>query len=158
MNKAETVRIAKLGKKELRLVKQGMRYFGMADGQRCSESENADTAWQQLHENAGKSDPKYFGLGEARIRFLKFFPNGFHSDGYAEQERNYKVAAKVKLDEAVPPEMAVAGVGLGEDILGVFRATNLLSPFEKTRLQDLLRGSYADAFVQAVARFALAGC
>jgi hypothetical protein len=33
----------------------------------------------------------------------------------------------------------------------------MLSPFEKTRLQDVLRGSRADDFVQAAARFALDG-
>jgi len=37
----------------------------------------------------------------------------------------------------------------------VFRATNLLSPFEKTRLQKLLRGKSADAFVRAAAQFTL---
>ena len=55
---------------------------------------------------AGKSDPRYFGYAGARNRFLKFFPNGFHSDGYANQERNYKLAAKKKLDDAVPLEDA----------------------------------------------------
>ena len=38
-------------------------------------------------------------------------------------------------------------------MLAVFRATNMLSPFEKTRLQDVLRGPRADAFIQAAARF-----
>ena len=38
----------------------------------------------------------------------------------------------------------------------MFRATNLLSPFEKTRLQDVLRGTSADAFIRAAARFTTA--
>lgn len=133
------------------------RYFGLADGVKCSEGENADDVWRQLHDNAGKSDPRYFGFDDARKRFLKFFPNGFHSEGYASQERDYKLAAKAKLDETAPLDKVIHGTGFGEAILSVFRATNMLSPFEKTRLQDVLRGSHADDFVQAAARFTLEG-
>lgn len=43
----------------------------------------------------------------------------------------------------------------GEAILAAYRATSLLYPIEKTRLQNLLRGADADAFVRAAARFAL---
>jgi len=43
----------------------------------------------------------------------------------------------------------------GEAVLAVFRATNLLSPFEKTRLQEVLRGRSADPFIRAAARFTL---
>ena len=157
MSKAETIRTGKLGKKELRLVKMNGRFFGLADGVKCTEGDNADDVWLQLHDDAGKSDPTYFGFDGARRRFLKFFPNGFHSDGYASQERNYKLAAKAKLDETVPLNKAVDGKGYGEAVLAVFRATNMLSPFEKTRLQDVLRGPRADDFVQAAARFTLEG-
>lgn len=155
MSKAETIRTGKLGKMDLRLVKMHGRFFGLADGVKCAEGENADTVWQQLHNDAGKSDPKYFGFDGARNRFLKFFPNGFQSDGYAGQERDYKLAAKAKLDETAPLDKAVDGKGFGEAVLTVFRATNMLSPFEKTRLQDVLRGPRADGFVQAAARFTL---
>jgi len=155
MRKAETIRSCKLGKKELRLVRMNGRFFGLADGVRCAEGENADDVWQELHNDAGKSDPKYFGFGGARKRFLTFFPNGFHSDGYASQERTYKLAAKAKLDDTAPLKKAVDGTGFGEAVLAVFRATNMLSPFEKTRLQEVLRGPHADDFVQAAARFAL---
>lgn len=157
MSKAETIRSTKLGKKELRLVRMNGRYFGLADGVRCAEGENADDVWRQLHDDAGKSDPKYFGFDGARKRFLTFFPNGFHSDGYASQERDYKLAAKAKLDDTAPLEKAVDGTGFGEAVLAVFRATNMLSPFEKTRLQDVLRGPHADDFVQAAAHFTLDG-
>ena len=66
-----------------------------------------------------------------------------------------KVAAKRRLDETAPLDHAVNGSGLGEAILAVFRATNLLSPFEKVRLRDVLRGPAADDFVRAAARFTL---
>ncbi len=48
----------------------------------------------------------------------------------------------------------MTGPGFGEAVLPVFHATNLLSPFEKLRVADLVRSRDADAFVQAVARFA----
>jgi hypothetical protein len=65
------------------------------------------------------------------------------------------IAAKQRLDETAPLEQAVSASGLGEAILAVFRATNLLSPFEKVRLQDVLRGLTADEFSRAAAHFTL---
>lgn len=50
--------------------------------------------------------------------------------------------------------MRSQGSGLGEFVLSAFRATNLLSPFEKTRLQDVLRGPLADTFIHGAAKFA----
>lgn len=155
MSKAETIRTGILGKKALRLAKMDDRYFGLSDGKVVIEGEDADDVWRQLHDDAGKADPSYFGFSGARSRFLKFFPNGFHSEGFTSHERDYKLAAKAKLDTAVPLAKAVDGTGFGEAILAVFRATNMLSPFEKTRLQDVLRGPNADKFVQAAARFTL---
>ncbi|TCA58081.1 hypothetical protein E0H71_00320 [Rhizobium leguminosarum bv. viciae] len=157
MSKARTIRNGKLGKKVLELAEKGGRFFGLVDRKIIVEGENADDVWRQLHDDAGKSDPKYFGFDGARKRFLTFFPNGFHSDGYASQERDYKLAAKAKLDDTAPLEKAADGTGFGEAVLAVFRATNMLSPFEKTRLQDVLRGPHADDFVQAAARFTLDG-
>jgi hypothetical protein len=61
--------------------------------------------------------------------------------------RRHKVAAKSKLDLAVPVAEAATDSGYGEAVLSVFRATNLLSPFEKNRLQDILRGSSADPLI-----------
>jgi len=56
----------------------------------------------------------------------------------------------------VPPlEKAIEGSGSGEAVLSVFRATNLLSSFEMIRIQDVLRGPDADAFIRAGARFTM---
>lgn len=129
------------------------KFYGLADGKICVEGSDADRAWQQLHHEAGKSDPKYFGCSGARSRFLKFFPNGFHSAGYAAEERDYKPAAKNKLDATAPLEMVIKGSGYGEAILSVYRATNMLSPFEETRLQDVFRGPSSDAVIRAAAEF-----
>jgi hypothetical protein len=119
------------------------------------EGTDADDVWRRLHDEAGKANPRYFGFDGARARFLHFFPDGFHSTDYMSRERNYKLDAKAKLDSNAPLEQAVSVSGLGEAILGVFRATNLLSPFEKVRLQDVLRGPAADQFIHAAAQFTL---
>lgn len=155
MSKAKTIRTGRLGKKELRLVEQNGRFFGRVDGRPCTEGDDAEDVWRRLHDDIGKADPRYFGFDGARNRFLTFFPNGFQSGGHTAQERDYKLAAKAKLDQAAPLDRAVDGTDLGEAALAAFRATNLLSPYEKTRLQDVLRGPHADDFVRASARFTL---
>lgn len=94
------------------------------------------------------------GFGGARNRFRRFFPNGFQCEDFCSGERDYKVAAKSKLDQTVPLADATSGSGFGERVLSVFQATNLLSPFEKAHLQDVLRGPSSDAFIRAAARFA----
>jgi len=153
MGVPKTIRQGNLGKRALRLVEKDGKVYGLADGKVCVEGTDADRVWQQLHDEAGKSDPKYFGYTGARSRFLKFFPNGFHSEGYAAGERDYKLAAKNKLDAAAPLETARAGSGYGETVLSVYRATNMLSPFEKTRLQEVFRGPDSDAVIRAAAEF-----
>ena len=45
----------------------------------------------------------YFSFDGARGRFLRFFPNGFHSAGYTNAERDYKIAANQRLDETAQP-------------------------------------------------------
>jgi hypothetical protein len=126
-----------------------------ANGQTSTMSgDDPDDVWRRLCDEAAKKEPSFFGYDGARARFLRIFRNGFASPAYAQQEREYKVAAKEKLDEAVPLETALDRAGLGEAILSVFRATNLLSPFEKTRLQEALRGPRADDFVHGAALFA----
>lgn len=144
----------------LRLVERDKAFIGVifdAKGAKKAQIEgtDADDVWRRLHDEAAKANPRYFGFDGARERFLRFFPNGFHPKGYTDAERDYKVAAKKRLEETAPLAQAVSASGLGEAILAVFRATNLLSPFEKVRLQDMLRGPAADAFIRAAARLTL---
>ena len=154
MNGFKTMRYGRLGERKLRLVRKGSEFFGMADGKVCTQGSDADDVWQRLQDDAGKSDPSYFGYEGARARFRAFFPEGFGSQAYLADERNYKVKAREMLNQGAPLSEAREGRGLGEAVLGVFRATNLLASFEMMRVQDLLRGCKADAFVQAAARFA----
>ena len=154
MGVPKTIRRGTFGKRALRLVEKGRVIYGLADGKVCAEGEDPDQVWQLLQDGVGKSDPKYFGFAGARSRFLKFFPNGFHSEGYATQERDYKLDAKTKLDSTAPLDQALSGSGFGEAVLSAYRATNMLSPFEKTKLQDVFRSPEADKVVRAAAAFA----
>jgi hypothetical protein len=128
----------------------------MADGKPCVQGDDPEDVWRKLHQEAGKADPRYFGYSGARARFLAFFPDGFRSPGFIEGERKYKLRAAAKLGSTASLDSALHEKGLGESILTVFHGTNLLSPFEKTRLQGVLRGPSADAFVKAAAVFAVA--
>ena len=137
MSNAVTIRNGKLGEKRLRLVRKGNQFYGLANGKICTEGSDADDVWRRLFDDAGKSDPRYFGYNGARARFLKFFPNGFHSEGFASQERTSKLAFKEKLDSTAPLEQALEAEGLGEAVLTVYRS-KLLSKFEQMRMQAFL--------------------
>jgi hypothetical protein len=155
-----TIREGKVDKLTLRLVEKDGTFIGLifaADGGRRAqvEGDTADGVWRRLHDEAGKANPKYFGFDGARARFLRFFPNGFQSAEYADQERGYKIDAKSKLDLTASLTQAATGSGFGEAVLAVFRSTNLLFPLEKARLQDVLRGPAADIFIRAAARFTM---
>lgn len=154
----ETVKEGNVGKAVVRLVKTATRYAGLviADGKRAflQEGSDPDELWRLAHDAAGKSHPSFSGYPGARKRFLSFFPEGFKGADYLDHERAYKLDAKRKLDATVPLEQAAIELGFGEQALASFRATNLLFSIEKAKLQELLRGSDADAFVQASAIFA----
>jgi hypothetical protein len=151
----KTIKEARLDQTLLRLVYVDKGFVGLAivsDTTKLRiEGATADEVWNRLRGELGKTNPQYVGYAGARNRFLHFFPNGFHSNDYEANERDYKVAAREKLVRSVPLADTAEGAGFGEAVLSVFRAKNLLFPFEKTRLQDVLRGP----FIQAAARFTL---
>lgn len=154
MSKVETIKSTRSGKTEFRLVRKDLIFHGMMDGKVLVHGDDADDVWRRLHDEAGALNKRYFGYSGARNLFLYYYPEGFHSNVFS--ERPYKVAASERLCATVPLEAAVSGTGYGEDVLGVFRATDLLHPkFELPRVQELLRGGSADAFIQAAARFTL---
>ncbi|WP_037429574.1 hypothetical protein [Sinorhizobium fredii] len=155
MSKPQTIRKAQLGKTELRL-RSGDQVVGMADGKLICQGRGEDEVWAQLYADVLKSRPNYFGYDGARNRFLHFFRDGFASSKYASHEREYKLASKRKLDAIATPNEAASASGLGEKIWSVFQS-NMLSPFEKMRVRDVLMGPKSDAFIQSVARFTLDG-
>lgn len=156
MSKPQTIRKAQLGKTELRLVRSGDQVVGMADGKKICQGRDEDEVWAQLYADVGKSRLNYFGYDGARNRFLYCFRGGFASSEYASKEREYKLASKRKLDAIATPNEAVSASGLGEKIWSVFQS-NMLSPFEKMRVRDVLMGPKSDAFIQSAARFTLDG-
>jgi hypothetical protein len=107
-----TIRETKVAALRLRLVEKDGVFVGLifANGAAKAKTEiegsSADDVWRRLHDEASRASPKYFGFDGARARFLRYFPNGFHSADYAEKERDYKLAAKSKLDAAAPLEKA----------------------------------------------------
>jgi hypothetical protein len=122
----KTIRTAKLGDMELRLVEKDNQFIGLVfaggPAKLRVDGSSAEDVWRRLHDEAGKANPRYFGFDGARARFLQFFPNGFQSDGFTGEERDYKVAAKQKLDATVPLGQATTGEGFGEAVLAVSSA------------------------------------
>ena len=87
----------------------------------------------------------YRSLPDARLDFLKLFPDGFEDSGYLNEERNYKVAARELLLELLN-EQAFSGLldnGDFDEIvrraLQVANKTNLIFPNEKMGLKDGLK-------------------
>lgn len=154
----KTIREATAGKATLRLLESPKGYTGVVilEGERKAlvEGSNPDDTWMRTQDAAARLNPRFVGFDGARARFLHFFPQGFAGQDYISHERAYKLKAKEKLEQTAPLTLAATGNGLGEAVLSAYRATNLLSPFEKTRLEPLLRGADADAFIQAAAAFA----
>ena len=155
----KTIREGTAGKATLRLVATGTDYAGVInEGGKTvfqTRGDDPDTVWSALQAQLAQSGPNWFGWAGARERFLHWFAGGFSSPAYLVDERSYKLVAKKRLEETTPVEEAASGSGHGEAVLAAFRRTNLLYPIEKTRLQALLRGPDADAFIQAAARFTL---
>lgn len=146
----KTVKERRLGKTVLRLVDTGKLFVGLAvvdDAvKREIEGETADEVWRRLHDEVGKTNPRYVGFAGARN--LSFVPNGFHSRGYKANEPDYKVA-RTRLVQSVPPRDAAEGIRLGEAVLAVFRATNLNLPFRGDPPSGCPSRPFRDAFVGA---------
>jgi hypothetical protein len=142
-------------KKELRISQQDGRLYGLIDGKIVLQGTDQTELLKRLYDAADRDNPKYFGFNGARNRFLHFFAGGFMSPNFIKDEREYKESAKERLDAEAPLDKASAGMGFGEAILSAYRNTNLLSPYEKAKLQDVLRGKRSDAFIHGAAMFAL---
>lgn len=154
----KTIREATLGKVNLRLVQSPTGYTGIAiQGGKVSarvDGTDPDEVWGRLAVEAGKGTPNYIGFEGARERFLRIFRGGFDSPAYVNHERIYKVEARSRLLAELPLEAALKGAGKAETALRIFQATNLVSPFEKMRIQDVLRSADAPGFLCGAARFA----
>jgi hypothetical protein len=130
---------AKVGKATIRVRETKTCFAGIVlfDGKIVSRLEDQDPErlWERLHQEAARTNSTFVGYAGAKARFLRMFPDGFASKAYLEDgnlgERNYKLRAKRRLDEAVPLEQARDARGAGEAILRIYQATNLVFPNEK---------------------------
>jgi hypothetical protein len=118
------------------------------------EHDDPNALWAQLEIMAAEANPSYFGFSGARARFLRMMPMGFVDPVYLAEERTYKLRAKKQLDAALPLNAALSWAGDGSAALAAFRATNLLSPFESTRIGEALRTPAAVPFIRGAAAFA----
>lgn len=149
----------KVGKFEVRLRPYRGRFGAVViDGSATLdrlEGDDPEVLWQEALDAAARRNPHFVGYDGAVSRFLQWFPKGIRSGGFDEHERGYKDKAREKLRATLP--LAQAGAGgreAGEAALAVFRATNLLSPYEKTWVQNVLRSAQAQPFLAAAAGFA----
>jgi hypothetical protein len=151
---AKTIWSGKLGKLDLGIVLYQGIYHSKADGKVVAQAASEDEAKRLLYAEVGKLGLKYFGFDGAKQRFESFFPDGFHSLRYDKAERNYKVAAKAKLDANVPLEVALSGHGDGRAVTNAISHLNLLQPqFEAPRFSEMLQSNYGPAFLASAARF-----
>ncbi len=146
------------GKTTLRLLDLGKKFAGIVlmDGKIISrvDGDDQDEVWRSLKVQASKSSPNYIGFDGAKNRFRTFFPDGFVSDYYFGKERKYKLEAKALLDDEAPIDAVIDGTGFGKTIKAVFSKTNLLSPYEIMRLNDVLQSENGDQFIRAAAKMA----
>lgn len=116
-----------------------------------------DELWQRALAEAARLNPSFFGYDGAVDRVLTFFPKGFQDPGYAAHEREYKVKAKTTLDVSAPLDLIGGDPAQHtEALVAAYRATNLLSPYEKTWIVGGLRSEKGPAIVEAAANFTLA--
>lgn len=159
----DTIRTENRGKFQFRLVRMKNSYAGVANrvagGQIARiDGQDADDVWRRLLLAAGQASPDYFGFDGAVARFRQHCPAGFADPYYIAQERDYKDKARTTLDRTLPLSAVLQGRrGLGEPASHVFNATNLVDPREKMPLARFLRGTDADQFVLAAARFTADG-
>jgi len=156
----KTIREETFGKTTVRLLRAGDGgYVGvtLSNGRASAPlyGDDADELWGRLRRGVGPASPAYFGHDGARARFLKMFPGGFASPGYFDQERKYKLAAKKRLEDALPFEAAPSATTAdAKAVMGAFTATNMLSQFELMRMKDILTSDRGPDFVRGAAAFA----
>jgi len=156
--KLKTICEETIGGRLVRMLKAESGYVGIVLGgrQRLGPFEDPDPVrlWTRLLAEQGKADPDYFGYRGAIQRLLHIFRDGLEGDTYVRWERTYKLDAKARLDLELPLARArQATADDAEAALRAYQKTNLLSPFEKARVSELLRGPKGADFVRAAAEF-----
>ena len=121
------------------------------------KEEAANTVLDNLRVPAQSGRIRYQSLPESIERFLGRYPEGFYSDRFAAEERDYKVRAH-QLAQDLLSEGELARLLSANDFVEVARralrvsnATNLIFPNEKMALKDGLESpSNQQAFATAL--------
>jgi hypothetical protein len=121
------------------------------------KEEAAHTVLDNLRVPAQSGRMRYQSLPESIQRFLGRYPEGFYSDRFAAEERDYKVRAHqlaqdlLSKDELARLLSANDFVEVSRRALRVSNATNLIFPNEKMALKDGLESpSNQQAFATAL--------
>jgi hypothetical protein len=149
-----------VGAHTLRILKQGSGFAGIIVG-RHKEQATGTTALEvetQLRKLLAKDHPDFIGIDGARKRFLELFRDGFADPKYigdrTRGERYYKERAAENLQREVPLDGDSLTESEGLAALRVVQQTNLLDPFSKAKLADVLRGNRASEFLSIARSFA----
>ncbi|MCX7289072.1 MAG: hypothetical protein NTW20_16395 [Rhodobacterales bacterium] len=150
----------RIGAHTLRILKQSSGFAGIIVG-RHKEQVTGATALEvetRLRAILANDHPDFIGIDGARKRFLGLFSEGFSDPRYigdrAHGERHYKEKAAECLNREVPLSSLAHSSNEGLAALRVVQQTNLLDPFSKAKLADVLRGSRAAEFLSVVRNFA----
>jgi hypothetical protein len=150
-----------VGKATLRIVMDGPLYRGavLRDGKLGKTAEDADLnrLRHRLREEAGKSDPNFWGFDGAIARFRSFNPEGFADPNYIKDERTYKDEARNLLLKLLPLDEALeASPEEAASLAKVVSKTNLLAhQHEQQQMRTILCGPMGQKLVQASAEIAL---
>ena len=106
------------------IFRKGADEIARVNGDRDETSDEVSARLKQL---ALRRNPDWVGYEGAMAFFRKQFRKGFQDDDYLEMERNYKLAAKQKLDETVPLDAALNGDGMAMAALRVFSGGSIYS-------------------------------
>jgi hypothetical protein len=146
-----------VGSAKIVIVKDDDEYVGTLwkDGKQTEtlSGDDLDRLKAQLQNIAGRLHPDYYGIDSAKERFLSFFPGGFEDPNYVARERDYKLKARQALLAAAPLDLAAEA---DENVSAACRkglVTNLLSPFEAARFNEVLTSADGPAYLRAAASF-----
>lgn len=159
--KGKTLPDEKVGKATLRIVMDGPLYRGavLRDGKMGEPFEESDLERlrHRLREEAGRSDPNFWGWDSAIARFLSFNPKGFADPNYTGRERAYKDVARDMLNSLLPLERGLnASAEEAASLAKVVGKTNLLAhQHEQQQMRTILCGTSGQKLVRASAEIAL---
>jgi hypothetical protein len=150
----------RVGSHVLRILKRGSGYVGIIVGRYKDQVTGATEleVESRLRAMLAEEHRDFIGLDGARKRFLDLFPGGFADPSYigdrTRGERYYKQRASEILRREVPLFGASEAPDEGLTALRVVQQTNLLDPFSKAKLADILRGNRAAEFLSIARTFA----